>query len=90
MRGLVLQTGVSIDGFVARPDGAHDWGYEREDPATKDWKLASVREAGAHDRRLAGDTDRERRPRRGHRGPEAGAGRDPRLPAAFKVTGTRL
>ena len=37
MRKLVLQMGISIDGFVAAPDGAHAWGYEREDPATKRW-----------------------------------------------------
>jgi dihydrofolate reductase len=40
--------GVSIDGFVAALDGAHPWGYEREDDATKRWKLDSVRAAGAH------------------------------------------
>ncbi|MGH2946143.1 MAG: dihydrofolate reductase family protein [Solirubrobacteraceae bacterium] len=40
--------GVSIDGFVAALDGAHDWGYGREDDATKRWKLDSVRRAGAH------------------------------------------
>jgi dihydrofolate reductase len=48
MRRLVLQTGVSIDGFVAAPDGAHPWGYDREDDATKRWKLDSLRNAGAH------------------------------------------
>jgi dihydrofolate reductase len=48
MRKLVLQMGISIDGFVAAPDGAHAWGYEREDPATKRWKLDSVWGAGAH------------------------------------------
>jgi dihydrofolate reductase len=39
---------VSIDGYVATADGAHDWGYDGEDPATKTWKLASVWGAGAH------------------------------------------
>jgi hypothetical protein len=48
MRRLILQMGVSIDGFVAAPDGSHPWGYEREDPATKRWKLESVQAAGAH------------------------------------------
>jgi dihydrofolate reductase len=48
MRSLVLQTGVSIDGFVAGLDGSHDWGYEREDDAIQEWKLESVRKAGAH------------------------------------------
>ena len=48
MRRLVLQMGVSIDGFVAALDGSHPWGYEREDPETKRWKLDSVQAAGAH------------------------------------------
>jgi dihydrofolate reductase len=48
MRELVLQMGVSIDGYVATIDGAHDWGYDGEDPATKQWKLDSVWGAGAH------------------------------------------
>ena len=48
MRELVLQMSVSIDGYVATADGAHDWGYDGEDPATKTWKLASVWGAGAH------------------------------------------
>jgi dihydrofolate reductase len=48
MRELVLQMSVSIDGYVANVDGAHDWGYSGEDPATTEWKLASLRAAGAH------------------------------------------
>ena len=48
MRELVLQMGVSIDGYVATVDGAHDWGYDGEDPATTKWKLASLWGAGAH------------------------------------------
>src|SRR2546421_2546466 len=49
MRRLVLQTGVSIDGYVAALDGSHPWGdYEREDDALKQWKLDWVRRAGAH------------------------------------------
>ena len=48
MRRLILQMGVSIDGLVAALDGSHPWGYEREDPATKRWKLDSVQAAGAH------------------------------------------
>lgn len=48
MRELVLQMSVSIDGYVANSDGAHDWGYRGEDPAMTEWKLASLRAAGAH------------------------------------------
>jgi hypothetical protein len=33
MRNLVLPMGASIDGFVARPDGTHEWGHQREDDA---------------------------------------------------------
>lgn len=47
MRRLILQMSVSLDGFVAARDGT-DWGYEREDDATKAWKLDSVSAAGAH------------------------------------------
>ena len=48
MRKLVLQMGVSLDGFVARNDGAHEWGYQREDEATRRWKLDALHNAGAH------------------------------------------
>jgi hypothetical protein len=48
MRELVLLMGVSIDGYVATVDGAHDWGYDGEDPAMTKWKLATLRAAGAH------------------------------------------
>lgn len=48
MRKLVVQMGVSIDGFVAALDGAHDWGYSGQDDAAREWTLASVWRAGAH------------------------------------------
>ena len=48
MRRLILQMGVSIDGYVAALDGSHPWGYASEDEATKRWKLDSVYGAGAH------------------------------------------
>lgn len=48
MRRLVLQMGVSIDGFVATTDGSNPWGDGQEDEAIKKWKLDSVRRAGAH------------------------------------------
>jgi dihydrofolate reductase len=48
MRRLILQMGVSIDGYVAALDGSHPWGYESEDETTKRWKLDSVYGAGAH------------------------------------------
>jgi dihydrofolate reductase len=48
MRELVLQMGLSIDGYVANVDGRHDWGYDGEDLAMTKWKMASLWGAGAH------------------------------------------
>jgi dihydrofolate reductase len=50
MRRLILQTGVSIDGYVAALDGSHPWGNGdvSEDEAVKHWILDSVWGAGAH------------------------------------------
>ncbi len=43
MRRLILQTGLSIDGYVAALDGSHPWGVDdREDDAVKRWILDSV------------------------------------------------
>jgi dihydrofolate reductase len=47
MRELILQMHVSLDGYVARPDGA-DWGLPEESPEALDWVLDSVRAVGAH------------------------------------------
>jgi dihydrofolate reductase len=48
MRQLILQTGVSIDGYVAALDGSHPWGYPGSDERAKRWILDSVWGAGAH------------------------------------------
>jgi dihydrofolate reductase len=48
MRQLILQTGISIDGYVAALDKSHPWGVEREDEGIKRWVLDSVWAAGAH------------------------------------------
>jgi dihydrofolate reductase len=47
MRKLILQTGISIDGFVAATDGSHPWGYKSDD-AADDWLLDTAKGAGAH------------------------------------------
>jgi dihydrofolate reductase len=48
MRRLILYMGVSIDGFVAGPDGAHDWGTPPEGDALRAYKVALLRSVGAH------------------------------------------
>jgi len=48
MRRLILYMGISIDGFVCRPDGAHDWGTPPEDDALREHKVALLSSVGAH------------------------------------------
>jgi hypothetical protein len=35
VRRLILQTGISIDGYVAALDGSHPWGYAAPDEGAK-------------------------------------------------------
>lgn len=48
MRRVVLQMGVSLDGFVARDHGDGDWGLAAEHPDVTAWKIASLRQVGTH------------------------------------------
>jgi dihydrofolate reductase len=49
MRAVILQMGVSVDGYVAGPDGDNgDWGLPPEDEAVTTWKLDSLRPVGTH------------------------------------------
>jgi dihydrofolate reductase len=48
MRRLILQTGVSIDGYVAALDRSHPWSDGSDDEGVKRWILDSVWAAGAH------------------------------------------
>ena len=48
MRRVVVQMGVTVDGYVAGPGGEGDWGLPAEDPDVRDWKLASLRQVGTH------------------------------------------
>jgi hypothetical protein len=48
MTRLILQMGISVDGFVAAVDGSQPWLGEREDDAAMQWKLDTVRGADAH------------------------------------------
>jgi dihydrofolate reductase len=47
MRRLILQTGISIDGYVAALDRSHPWSGA-QDEGVKRWILDSVWGAGAH------------------------------------------
>src|SRR5215475_11986121 len=48
MRNVVLQMGVTLDGYVAGPGGEGDWGLPAEHPDVRAWKVASLREVGTH------------------------------------------
>lgn len=48
MRQVVLQMGVSLDGFVARSGGDGDWGLPGEHEDVTSWKLASLDGVGTH------------------------------------------
>ncbi|MFZ0216995.1 MAG: dihydrofolate reductase family protein [Candidatus Dormiibacterota bacterium] len=45
---VILQMGVSLDGFVARPQGELDWLLPAEHEDVTAWKLASLRQVGTH------------------------------------------
>ena len=48
MRRLILQMGVTLDGYVAGPGGEGDWGLPPEHPDVRAWKVASLRQVGTH------------------------------------------
>jgi dihydrofolate reductase len=48
MRPVVLQMGVTLDGFVHGAKGYEDWGLPPEEGEVVAWKAASLREAGTH------------------------------------------
>lgn len=48
MRPVVLQMGVTLDGFLHGAKGYEDWGLPPEDDGVVAWKAASLREAGTH------------------------------------------
>jgi dihydrofolate reductase len=48
MRPVVLQMGVTLDGYVAGPGGEGDWGLPPEHPDVQAWKVASLRQVGTH------------------------------------------
>jgi dihydrofolate reductase len=48
MGPVVLQMGVTLDGYVAGPGGEGDWGLPAEHPDVRAWKVASLRRVGTH------------------------------------------
>ena len=48
MRAVVLQMGVTLDGFVHGAKGYEDWGLPAEEGDVVEWKATSLREAGTH------------------------------------------
>jgi len=48
MRRVVVQMGVTVDGYVAGPGGEGDWRLPPEHPDVREWKLASLRQVGTH------------------------------------------
>jgi dihydrofolate reductase len=48
MRPVVLQMGVTLDGYVHGAKGYEDWGLPPEEEAVTAWKVGSLREAGTH------------------------------------------
>jgi dihydrofolate reductase len=48
MRRVVLQMGVTLDGYVAGTGAEGDWGLAPEHPDVRAWKVASLRQVGTH------------------------------------------
>ena len=48
MRRVILQMGVTLDGYVAGSGGEGDWGLPAEHPDVRAWKVASLRQVGTH------------------------------------------
>jgi dihydrofolate reductase len=48
MRRVVLQMGVTVDGYVAGAGGEGDWGLPDEDPDVRAWKVAALGQVGTH------------------------------------------
>jgi dihydrofolate reductase len=48
MRPVVLQMGITLDGFVHGAKGYEDWQLPPEEEKVVAWKVASLREAGTH------------------------------------------
>lgn len=47
-RKLVLKMSISLDGFVAGPNGELDWVFRSSSPDSRAWVLDTLRSAGVH------------------------------------------
>jgi dihydrofolate reductase len=48
MSRLILKMSMSLDGYVARPDGSNDWIFPSYTPDATAWTVDTVRGASAH------------------------------------------
>lgn len=48
MRRLILKMSISVDGFVAGPEGRLDWIFDTMDDGVTAWTLDDLRQAGVH------------------------------------------
>jgi dihydrofolate reductase len=48
MRRVILQMGITVDGYVAGAGGDGAWGLPAEHPDVRAWKVASLRQVGTH------------------------------------------
>ncbi|MEX6690557.1 dihydrofolate reductase family protein [Danxiaibacter flavus] len=46
MRKLIMKMSVSLDGFVAVPDGKNDWIFKTGDEESAAWSVDQIRQAG--------------------------------------------
>lgn len=48
MRKLILQMGITVDGYVSGTGGEGDWGLPPEHPDVRAWKVASLGKVATH------------------------------------------
>jgi dihydrofolate reductase len=48
MRKLILKMSMSLDGFVARPNGELDWMFANSSPEGRAWTVAQISDASLH------------------------------------------
>jgi dihydrofolate reductase len=48
MRQLILKMSITLDGYVAGPDGENDWVFRTGHPEAKAWVGETIAAAGAH------------------------------------------